>query len=49
MDLLQETPVPGFQSKVEELNEEINEGIEDVIRLSDLKSKVELLKMEKEL
>ena len=29
-----------------ELNEEINKGIEDVVRSSDLKSKVELLKLE---
>ena len=36
-------------SRLSDLNEEINEGIEDVIRLSDLKSKVELLKLEKEL
>lgn len=46
MDLIQETPVPGFQSKIEELNEEINKGIEDAIRSSDLKSKIELLKLE---
>ena len=46
MDLIQETPVPGFQLKIEELNEEINKGIEDAIRSSDLKSKIELLKLE---
>uniref|UniRef100_A0A5B6YPI9 acetyl-CoA carboxytransferase n=1 Tax=Davidia involucrata TaxID=16924 RepID=A0A5B6YPI9_DAVIN len=32
--------------KIEEFNEEINKGIEDVINSSDLKNKIELLKLE---
>ena len=46
MDLIQETPAPDVKSKIEELNEEINRGIEDVVRSSDLKNKIELVKLE---
>lgn len=46
MDLIQETPDRDFKSKIEELNEEINGVIEDVVRSSDLKNKIELLRLE---
>lgn len=44
--LIQETSDPGFSSKIENFNEEISKGIEDVVRSSELKSKIELLKLE---
>ena len=46
MDFIQETPAPHVKSKIEELNEEINRRIEDVVRSSDLKSKIELVRLE---
>lgn len=40
------SPPSAVKSKIEELNEEIEEGIEDVVNSSDLKYKIELLKLE---
>lgn len=40
------SPPSEGKAKIEELNEEIQEGIEDVVNSSDLKYKIELLKLE---
>lgn len=40
------SPPSAVKSKIEELNEEIEEGIEDVVNSSDLKYKIEVLKLE---
>ncbi|KAF8396880.1 hypothetical protein HHK36_018515 [Tetracentron sinense] len=45
-DFSEQTSFPDFKVKIEELNEEINEGIEDAVNSSDLKNKIELLKLE---
>ncbi|KAK9290906.1 hypothetical protein L1049_009085 [Liquidambar formosana] len=45
-ELIEQTALPDLNIKVEELNEEINMEIEDVINSSDLKNKIELLKLE---
>lgn len=40
------SPPSEVKAKIEELNEEIQEGIEDIVNSSDLKNKIELLKLE---
>lgn len=45
-ELREQTSFSDVKVKIEELNEEIKEGIESVIKSSDLKDKMELLKLE---
>ncbi|OVA17693.1 Acetyl-CoA carboxylase [Macleaya cordata] len=44
--LSEQIPLPDLKFKIEELNEDINEGIEEAISSTDLKNKIELLKLE---
>ncbi|PON90145.1 Acetyl-CoA carboxylase, alpha subunit [Trema orientale] len=44
--LEEHTPTPEVKSQIEELNEEIHHGIESVVSSTDLKYKIELLKLE---
>ncbi|KAJ7950193.1 acetyl-coenzyme A carboxylase carboxyl transferase subunit alpha, chloroplastic-like [Quillaja saponaria] len=46
IEISQEDSVSEFKPKIEELNKEINGRIENALNSSDLKSKIELLKME---
>ncbi|KAF8397347.1 hypothetical protein HHK36_016260 [Tetracentron sinense] len=45
-DFSEQTSFSDFKVKIEELNEEINKGIEDTINSSDLKNQIDLLKLE---
>lgn len=45
-ELSEQTPFSDVKVKIEELNEEIKEGIESVVKSSDLKEKIEQLKLE---
>lgn len=45
-DLVEQSPSSGLRVKMEHLNEEISQKIQDVVSSSDLKNMVELLKLE---
>lgn len=45
-DLVDQSPLLEYKVEIEELNEEINEEIESAIGSSDLRNKIELLKLE---
>ncbi|KAE8099264.1 hypothetical protein FH972_017260 [Carpinus fangiana] len=45
-ELSEQTSFSDVKVKIEELNDEIKEGIENVVKSSDLKEKIELLKLE---
>ncbi|RZC79390.1 hypothetical protein C5167_003609 [Papaver somniferum] len=44
--LNEQIPLPDIKYRIDELNEDINEGIEEAISSTDLKNKIELLKLE---